>query len=256
MSNALDRLDELLVVRTVEALSEAENSELSKLLTAHPEIDPDAYDRTGAAIHAAYVELEPMPAHLHDRISRSAAELFDLQPDELAARRRKRSTRSRVTPYLPWLATAAAMVLVLITWWPNTAPQIDADIDSLRAALIAGGATRLDWTATADPAAPSASGDVVWDAQRQQGFMRFSMLAANEPTVFQYQLWIFDAERDERYPVDGGVFDIPANTGEFIVPIQAKLPIGDAVLFAVTVEQPGGVVVSDRERIVLLAELG
>ena len=40
--------------------------------------------------------------------------------------------------------------------------------------------------------------------------MRFRGLAANNPTQIQYQLWMFDAERDERYPVDGGVFDVPA----------------------------------------------
>ena len=41
-----------------------------------------------------------------------------------------------------------------------------------------------------------------------------------------------------------------------IVPIRAKLPVSDAHLFAVTVEQPGGVVVSSRDRIVLLANRG
>ena len=51
-------------------------------------------------------------------------------------------------------------------------------------------------------------------------------------------------------PVDGGVFDIAAQaaaTGEVIIPIDAKLPVGDARIFAITVEPPGGVVVSDRD---------
>ena len=67
----------------------------------------------------------------------------------------------------------------------------------------------------------------------------------------QYQLWIFDARRDERYPVDGGVFDAAADTAEVIVPIDAKIEVGTPVLFAVTVEKPGGVAVSNRKRIVL-----
>ena len=82
--------------------------------------------------------------------------------------------------------------------------------------------------------------------------MRFANLAPNDPKLSQYQLWIFDKQRDEKYPVDGGVFDVTA-TGEVIVAISAKLPVGDAVLFAVTVEAPGGVVVSKRERIVVTA---
>jgi anti-sigma-K factor RskA len=68
----------------------------------------------------------------------------------------------------------------------------------------------------------------------------------------QYQLWIFDRQRDQAYPVDGGVFDV-TSTGEVIVPIAAKLRVGDAALFAVTVERPGGVVVSRREHIVVTA---
>ena len=78
-------------------------------------------------------------------------------------------------------------------------------------------------------------------------------LAANDPTELQYQLWIFDAERDERYPVDGGVFDIAPEGGTAVIPIRATLPVETAALFAVTVEPPGGVVVSDR-RIALLAQ--
>ena len=37
------------------------------------------------------------------------------------------------------------------------------------------------------------------------------------------------------------------------VPIDARVPVGDVAMFAVTVEPPGGVVVSTRERIALLA---
>jgi hypothetical protein len=44
------------------------------------------------------------------------------------------------------------------------------------------------------------------------------------------------------------VFDV-SSSGEVIVPITAKLYIHRPTLFAVTVEKPGGVVVSKRERI-------
>ncbi len=85
--------------------------------------------------------------------------------------------------------------------------------------------------------------------------MRFVGLAPNDPKVLQYQLWIFDKLRDERYPVDGGVFDVGAvgPDGELVIKITAKLAVGEPVLFAITVEPPGGVVVSKRERIVVTA---
>ena len=88
--------------------------------------------------------------------------------------------------------------------------------------------------------------------------MRFKNLAAMDPSKEQFQLWIFDKTRDDKFPVDGGVFDLDAATldpatGEYVVRINSTLPIREPAAFAVTVEKPGGVVVSDRSRVVTLA---
>jgi hypothetical protein len=93
----------------------------------------------------------------------------------------------------------------------------------------------------------------VWDAASQTGYMRFVNLRRNEPNVEQYQLWIFDAVRNQLYPVDGGVFDVSTRDGEQIIRIHAKLRVQVPLMFAVTVEHPGGVVVSDRSRIAAIA---
>ena len=174
--------------------------------------------------------------------------------------------RKAVPSSFGWYAAAASLLLAVTAWWPRLAEQ-PADVvigptpvptlTDQRAALLAAGDTlvRKDWTATEDPAATGLAGDVVWDPATQTGYMRFTGLAPNDVTEQQYQLWIFDGTRDDRYPVDGGVFDIPAGATEVIVPIRARLPVRDAALFAVTVEPPGGVVVSSRERIVALAQV-
>ncbi len=86
--------------------------------------------------------------------------------------------------------------------------------------------------------------------------MRFVGLQANAQETYAYQLWIFDEARDERFPVDGGVFDVPPGSAEVIVPIAPTLDVSRPVLFAVTVERPGGVMVSSRERIALVADPG
>ncbi len=124
-----------------------------------------------------------------------------------------------------------------------------------RAQLLASGriVLRRAWRAGNDPAGSSVSGDVVWDPATQTGYMRFVGLRRNEPNAEQYQLWIFDARRDERYPVDGGVFDISGGAQGDVIPIKAKLSVGVPLMFAVTIERPGGVVVSDRARIAALA---
>jgi anti-sigma-K factor RskA len=84
--------------------------------------------------------------------------------------------------------------------------------------------------------------------------MRFRGLPVNTPSEEQYQLWIFARNQSDRTPIDGGVFDI-TSTEEVIIPIDPKLPVQDAYMFAVTIEKPGGVVVSSRERLPLLAKL-
>ncbi len=130
------------------------------------------------------------------------------------------------------------------------------DLSAQRRALLAeADVVRIAWKATDDSAATGAGGDVVWSPSKQKGFMRFTGLQRNDASQTRYQLWIFDQKRDDRYPVDGGVFDIDAGTGDIIIPIEAKLPVLDPSLFAVTVEGPDGVVVSNRERIVLTAAI-
>ncbi len=113
---------------------------------------------------------------------------------------------------------------------------------------------RRNWAAAGDSTGIGVQGDVIWDARTQQGFMRFTGLRRNDPSQEQYQLWIFDGQRDQHYPVDGGVFDSDGED-ELVVPIQARLAVATPLAFAITIEQPGGVVVSDRRRVVVIARI-
>ena len=98
------------------------------------------------------------------------------------------------------------------------------------------------------------SGELVWSDAKQAGFMRFRGLPVNDAAKEQYQLWIFENAKLEEHPKDGGVFDITAE-GDVIIPIDAKLATKDPKVFAITVERPGGVVVSDRKKIAALAKV-
>jgi hypothetical protein len=164
------------------------------------------------------------------------------------------------------LIASAAMLL------PRSAPVIQqqpVDLAVERLALIdqtpAEELTQWDWISTDDQAVVGeVIGDVVWSDTLNKGYMRISGLAINDPSLEQYQLWIFDATRPTgdlpqfgeglltQRPIDGGVFDI-TSTGEVIIEIDSKLFVKQAAAFAITVEPPGGVVVSDRSRVPLLA---
>lgn len=158
-------------------------------------------------------------------------------------------------------ATAAALLVALLFNPPakptTPTPSTVSDVAASREALLAAATdlVQVEWSATGDDSGPEATGDVVWSNEAQQGFMRFTGLAANDPSANQYQLWIFDAEQDEKYPIDGGVFNIPAGADGVIIPIEAKIAVANPTMFAITVEKPGGVVVSSRERLPLLAKV-
>ena len=178
--------------------------------------------------------------------------------------------------WIPWAAAIAASLLAVLGWAPRVAEQMTGPASALdggnlgqvaetsgeevtaqRREQLLGGAqsvVQVAWSGTEDPAAQGASGDLVWSTELQEGYMLFNGLPVNNPEEFQYQLWIFDRRQDERYPIDGGVFDVRAD-GSVVVPIAAKLRVNEPYLFAVTIEKPGGVVVSSRKRLPLLAQL-
>jgi hypothetical protein len=225
-----------------------------------PRRAPDGRTPLPQDSHPFSVETPPMAVP----ISRADQPQPPMSQDELARRRHSAATVPLEKPrrmIAPWLAAAACLLVAGgAVWWavqqrtePTIAP-VAATPASARAELMASASdvSKITWTVLQDPTATGATGDVVWSASQQKGYMRFVGLMPNDPAKFQYQLWIFDKTRDQAFPVDGGVFDV-SSTGEVVVAISPKLHVNDLALFAVTVEKPGGVVVSKRERIVVTA---
>lgn len=114
---------------------------------------------------------------------------------------------------------------------------------------------RIGWAPFDLPENPAekqgVSGDVVWNDQMQQGYLRFVGLDANDPNVEQYQVWIID-DRGMEQKVSGGVFNASAD-GEIVVPITPGIDVRRVALFAVTIEEPGGTWVPDLRRRVVVA---
>jgi len=288
--NSVPRLDALLMDWVTQGLAPPEEAELREILGASPEEDLSTFEAVqhfelaAAGLHLTSSAVQvPMPTAIEEKIREQAREHFTASRQDTVSREEDRPSGASVLTLPPakesveearsgsfgrtlgWLAAAACLALAVVGWWPrlqgpgdpvalNPTPTPAPSLEERVAG--ASDTLRLPWTVTEDPAASaSASGEVLWSTEMQAGFMRFAGLEANDPEVFQYQLWIFDEEQDERFPVDGGVFDLPPG-GEALIPIQAKLNITGPTLFAVTVEKPGGVVVSSRERIVVLAQGG
>lgn len=269
-SDEQSRLEDLLADRAVFGLDAEESAELSELLNKSQQADDPTFDNLAANLTIGMLAgpaSEPLPPTLREQLLDDAAE-FDFEastptatsptPSEGAATRDPLGPVRRLEWPLYTMAAIAAGLLVSFYINKPTEPPLPDQ----RVALIAEAddLVQVSWAPQEDASldkleGDGAYGDVVWSDSAQSGYMRFRGLKANDPNIEQYQLWVFDEARNADHPVDGGVFDIPAGLadGEVIIPIDAKLSITKATLFAITVEKPGGVVVSDRSRLPLLA---
>lgn len=245
-----DRWEDLQVARLLFGLTPDEQAEYDRLDKLMPPDSRDKYEAVVAALDAAWATpVEPLPEHLRRAVRATAVR-------ELAPTSASQARSWQWNQFVPWLVSAACLAIAVSTWLVNrpgtsvkpTAAQLRAELIAAEQELV-----QVSWTAGTTPI-EGATGDVVWSQRQQRGFMRFSGLPVNSPTKEQYQLWIFAKNQSDKTPIDGGVFDI-GSTGEVVVPIDAKLHVQDPFLFAVTIEQPGGVVVSSRERLPLLAKV-
>jgi len=276
---------DLLIKQVTEGLSPAEQRALDVMDSELASAYLRDLERAAAAVTLAGSTGEaPLSAALSARIAQQAAQHFasashvaDLSEARTAAAEKARvhgspaPGRAKRFGGYGWLAAAACLVLAIFGWErspppvppvavvtpapvivPPARPAPPTAAEERATLLAKTDSLKIPLGATKDPAAAGVTGDVVWDPVTQRGFLHFAGLAPNDPAMHQYQIWIFDAGRDKRYPVDGGVFDVPANSSEVVIPIRASLMVRKPAAFAVTLEKPGGVVVSGREHVVAL----
>lgn len=270
-----ERLLDLMIQRATTGITETEQQELDQLSSASNNLnEPERFEAVAAAVDVASTNTSHLPNVLRDQILISAGNFFSDAKDpesetELVqpAQREEGISKGITRREAFALAVTAASITLMLTGLnpfakgsgattgsgsPPTVAQLFSDfIDSKPEDLV-----DVAWTPVHNEAA---EGRVVWSDAEQKGFMVFRGMTVNDPLSEQYQLWIFDTDPGQKSPVDGGVFDIIAGTedanGDFIVPIKAHVPIDRAVQFAVTVERPGGVYVSKRDKIPVLAKI-
>lgn len=265
MSRSFAGWDELTLGRAADLVTGALS--LEDELDLRSSVDPRDLEEfeLAAGELALLLRPEPIPADSAQRIE--SAVRLELQRSRKpqghhAAGRRSSAGRGptgspapRTAP-TPSPAPAARLgwvVALVLLGWIVLEPTLRSPRSVDEVLASAADAVRAAWSRTDDPLAGEATGEVRWSDRAGVGTMRFEGLPVNDPGEFQYQLWIFDASRADGAdrPVDGGVFDI---TGPIVeVPIDARLPVGEATMFAITRERPGGVVVSEREHLLLTA---
>ena len=264
MANKAELITDLLIERATRGLTAEQAQQLADCLrdTGTSMTDFGDYDRVVAAVDNAIAathdcvdqSAEPLPATLREKLTEDAGRFFARGESGVARlsppKPKNRPQPAGVMAFGGWAIAATLLVFVLIGQMRE--PVVVApDHAAALAELTAEADTIVAPWAQPDAAEFSAvSGEVIWNDRLQSGYMRLAGMPVNEPGRSQYQLWIVDPDRDEQ-PVDGGVFDIPDATGEWLIPIDAKLTVDQPTVFAITREKPGGVVVSDGPLLVI-----
>jgi anti-sigma-K factor RskA len=258
---------DLLCKKAVYGLSEKEQQQLTGI-QRQLGIDDDSLslEMTAAAIGMAGLDkTEEMPASLREKILADAEKHVGVTAG--VPRRIERSSDTSWFGWMGWAFAAAASIALAFNLYytgspttvvtgPSPTPTPEERLTPLQMRLrlieTAPDLARGSWGA-GNVKNVSPAGDIVWSDSKQAGYMRLSGLPVNDPNRETYQLWIFDETQDEATPIDGGTFDV-SESGEIVVPIDAKLRPRNTKMYAITIEKPGGVVRSDRKRLVALAK--
>lgn len=257
-----DHLFQLMADQATEGLGESELQVLRNLLSEHPDVDALEFELAAAAADLAMItdELIEMPDRLRDRILTEAGRFVGATTASVSNRRFELAGNGKVQQFKlrrrsvwsAYFVASAALAAALVGWWQVAALyRAESHSPTVQYASFvreAGDVVRVPWVGQ-EKDYKGVSGEAWWSQSRQKGFMRFVGLTPNDPARKQYQLWIVDPSRD-KHPIDGGVFDV-GTAGEVIVPIDAKLMVDHPAVFAITLEKPGGVVVSDGPLLVI-----
>ncbi len=278
---------DLLYKRAVYGLNEEETQQLKEFESGTSDLR--SFELTAAAI--GMIGLNPdsaLPAGLQARILADADEYFssrktpDPTPAAFGAPVRdpapvESTTRSSFWPWLGWAVAAAACVaLALNLYWTRTPTEVVENPTPMPTQIVenptptpGGNLVPIEqrqrlldssaqvivvkWGKGYVKEIGNVTGDVVWSDAQQAGYVRLNGLPVNDPNKETYQLWIFEESQDPKTPIDGGTFNI-SSVGEATIPIYAHLKVVNPKKFAVTIEKPGGVVVSKQEKVAAIAK--
>lgn len=281
-------LFDLLTKQAIYGLDASEHKQLDHLSASNNYYTDDSFELTAAAIGISGIEAdEQMPAHLYSKILASADSFYDkarttqavrtpaeaVGSDEMQPTFEFEPKKASWLGWAGWLVASVACIALAVNIFttrsqkpvdiaanPSPTPIASPDKPSPAKQFeeILASANVIKASFGPVPKGPvelaSAGGDVVWNDAKQTGYMKLHGLPKNDKSVSTYQLWIFDENQDAKYPIDGGTFDINED-GDVIIPIDAKIATKNPKMFAITVEKPGGVVVSDRKKMAALAQV-
>ena len=219
--NSFDRFEELDAGRAFGDLSSEEFNEWQQLAPQFLNSQEVSFDYLLTELELDKTSSTPLPSSLSLKLGETT--------DQFISGDNKVSDDQKVTPFVNWLGWGIAACLAVILLLGPSEPKVVTVAEKFEVLKESSGSMRLEFAPASDPYA-KVEGEVIWNDERQEGYMSLINLAANNPKENQYQLWIVDPERDE-LPVDGGVFDIPEGVDKALIPIKNALQVDKPTLF-------------------------
>jgi hypothetical protein len=235
------RLQELLSLEAIQGLTPAEAEELDTLLALFPDEERDAFELAAAAVHLALVKKkEKLPSALAEKLHLTAV---GFTPTASPKSAKPTGKRSALMTWAGWAVAASLAGVLVYTNWPQPeGGKVIPDLASLdyRPILKERGAVEFAGEKN------RVSGNIVWSDKEQVGYLEVKGLPPIAAAAGTYQLWIVDAKREGSPPIDGGVFTVKPD-GTALVPIRNPILVKNAAAFAITSEEPGGVVETKKK---------
>jgi hypothetical protein len=249
---------ELLIDRALSGLTPGEREELASLLAQEGLEGDDSFDLAAAALDLATAAPpdEPLPAALAAQVEREGRRLVaDPTRPSAAPPRSSRANGSTTaagaqvvvmpmrdatgpardwTRWAGWIAAAAALALVVGKSLATPAPQPSAEAaragaSSAPSSVLTPPLRTVAGVAAADPRAAGASAELSWSDSDRRGELRVRGLSPGD-----YELWLEDAARGDRYRLAAGSFTARGGA-ESVLPVAPAIkPVRPARLLVTT----------------------
>ena len=242
----LNNLLDLLATRACQPLSYTEELELNHLLDEFPEYTPDYFEPIASlADSTMYAHDQQNLTSMPESIQKKIISNFRSENEESTFLKIFRNIFQ--APKLAWAMTCLLAIgtsMSMIEFRNYETNYRNLPVKKALLEISSEDLIEYNWFAQTNEFC-DCSGNVIWSDDGQRGFITLAGLPMNDSSKNQYQIWIVDPNMHAN-PVDGGVFDIVTTKSPTIIPINPKLPIEKAKGFAITLEQTGGVVISEQ----------
>ena len=170
--NSFDRFEELDAGRAFGDLSSEEFNEWQQLAPQFLNSQEVSFDYLLTELELDKTSSTPLPSSLSQKLGETT--------DQFISGDNKDSDDQKVTPFVSWLGWGIAACLAVLLLLGPSEPKVVTVAEKFEVLKESSGSMLLEFAPASDPYA-KVEGEVIWNDERQEGYMSLINLAANNP---------------------------------------------------------------------------